>query len=90
MLHKRKRGLDLTRRQRPKTQKQALDRVERAIWHSKCACICQAQDSRKKSAHFEAADTTNSSHLEVLTEGIRSQLSGKSASEMPGNYQCRW
>jgi len=48
--------------------------------------ISQAQASGKKSMHFEAADTTNSSHLEVFTEGIRSQLSGKYASEMSGNY----
>jgi len=40
--------------------------------------------------HFEAADTTNSSHLEVFTERIRSQLSGKYASEISGNYQCWW
>jgi len=44
--------------------------------------ISQAQASRKKSMHFEAADTTNSSHLEVFTERIRSQLSGKYASEI--------
>lgn len=30
---KKKRGLDLTRRQRPKTPEQALHRVERAVWH---------------------------------------------------------
>ncbi|GJQ65463.1 hypothetical protein Trydic_g7568 [Trypoxylus dichotomus] len=46
----------------------------------------QAQASRKKSASFEAADTTCSSHLMVFTERIRSQLS----SEMPDNYQWRW
>ncbi|GJQ78900.1 hypothetical protein Trydic_g71 [Trypoxylus dichotomus] len=42
-----------------------------------------SQASRKKSVHFEAADTTNSFHLEVFAEGIRSQL------KMPGNYQCQ-
>ncbi|GJQ73339.1 hypothetical protein Trydic_g13708 [Trypoxylus dichotomus] len=56
----------------------------------KCMGISQPQASKKKSVHFEAADTTNSSHLEVFTERIRSRLSGKYVSEMLGNYQCQW